>query len=298
MANETLFHERRSSIDASVNLVRPHPDGGMQEARFVQRDPSRFIVYVSSMTGCDRACRFCHLTQTGQVTSTLLSRDEIVRQAEAVLSLPDARKAAAAASTVHFNFMARGEPLANQQVDAELFAQLARLAGELGLRARMKVSTIMPVEADERRLAALWEEGGSPVDLYYSLYSVDPAWRRRWLPKARDPGEALVTLARWRKATANRVILHWALIDGENDGLEDAERVAAKAACAGLAFDFNLVRYNPANAKSREASRERMDAYLSAMRAAVDGTGRVREIPRVGFDVAASCGMFLEPEEA
>lgn len=51
------FTKRRSSIDASVNLTLPHEDGGMQEARFAQRDPSRFIVYVSSMTGCDRACR-------------------------------------------------------------------------------------------------------------------------------------------------------------------------------------------------------------------------------------------------
>lgn len=292
------FSARPSAVDASVNHSRPHADGGMVEARFVQRVPERFIVYVSSMTGCDKACRFCHLTQTGQVTSTLLGRDEMAAQAREVLSSAAARQAGLNASTVHFNFMARGEPMSNPAVDASLFSDLKDLAVARGLKPRVKVSTIMPQDMDLAMLDRLCDADSPPVDLYYSLYSLDAAWRRRWVPKAMDPLTAMRALAAWRAATGNRVVLHWALVAGGNDQPQEAVRIGLAARAAGLDFDFNLVRYNPANGKSAEAPRDRLDAYLAAMRGVLGGRGRVREIPRVGFDVAASCGMFLEPEAA
>lgn len=283
------FRPVRSSIDASVNFVREHPLGGLVETRFVRRVPERFIVYLSTMNGCDKACRFCHLTQSGQTMADLLSSDEILEQAAEVLKSSDH----SGAHTVHFNFMARGEPLSNPAVGHGLFSALGERAATYGLKSRMKVSTIFPLDMQASEPGAMWKEGTPPVDLYYSLYSLDPAWRRRWLPKAADPGDALAWLARFQKETGNRVILHWALIDGENDGEDGARSAVAAARAYGIEFDFNLVRYNPANGKSREATQGRMDRYVEAMREAVGDRGRVKVIPRVGMDVAASCGMFL-----
>ena len=282
------FKAIRSSMDQSVNFSRTTSDGGMVETRFVRRIPSRFIVYISSMTGCDKACRFCHLTQTGQTMARNLSVDEMVAQAEAVL----AASTFSTGETVHFNFMARGEPLSNSAVGRELFERLRDLAVGYELKPRIKISTIMPADLVTDDWNA-FTVSGIPVDVYYSLYRLDAEWRRRWVPKALAVEEALRHLVNYKAITGQRVVLHWALIEGENDDVQHVEAICSAAEKAGLEFDFNLVRYNPANGRSSEASRQHIDAYLNAMSHYVREPNRVKEIPRVGFDVAASCGMFL-----
>ncbi len=285
----TAFTALRSSLDSSINFSRPDPRGGMIETRFVQRTPERFIVYISSMLGCDKACRFCHLTQTGQTNATCLSEDEMVEQARTVLG----EVGNAGAQTVHYNFMARGEALSNPSVNRNLFSRLAELAASYGLASRIKISSILPEDTWTNDPRDLHGDGCPPVDFYYSLYSTDSDWRRRWIPKAMRPFEAMSWLRRYQKVTGQRVILHWALIDGENDRIEDARAAATLARLLGVQADFNLVRYNPANGKSREAPEEKIQSFLNEMEGGVHG--RIRMIPRVGADVAASCGCFLAP---
>lgn len=283
-----------SKFDPSINFSKATDDGGMIETRFVQRLKVRFIVYISSMSGCDKACRFCHLTQTGQTMAMNLTREQMLEQAETVLSsavYPEAK-------TVHFNFMARGEPMTNPMVDKHLFHDLKLAAEKRGLFPRIKISSILPTDFHAFDPAVLWDETSPAIDFYYSLYNTDPAWRKRWIPKALHPQEALTWLAKWQQVTGNRVILHWALIDGENDSEDNAREAARLANEAGLNWDFNLVRYNPANDKSKEASDEQIERFLSVLRSEVSDANRVKIIPRVGFDVKASCGMFLTPEAA
>ena len=283
-----------SKFDASINFSKATKDGGMIETRFVQRLKERFIVYISSMSGCDKACRFCHLTQTKQTMAMNLTVKQMLEQAEIVLSssaYPDAK-------TVHFNFMARGEPMSNPMVNRELFHGLKQAAEKRGLFPRIKISSILPTDFHAFDPSILWDENSPAIDFYYSLYNTDPAWRKRWIPKALPPQEALTWLAKWQQVTGNRVILHWALIDGENDSEDNAREAARLANEAGLDWDFNLVRYNPANRKSKEASEGQIERFLSVLRAEVSDKNRVKVIPRVGFDIKASCGMFLTPEEA
>jgi len=289
MAEETAskYTALRSSLDASINFSRPDIRGGLIETRFVQRTPERFIVYISSMLGCDKACRFCWLTQTGQTIATCLSQDEMVEQAETVL----AEVGNAGARTVHFNFMARGEPMSNPAVNRSLFIRLAAVAETYGLASRIKISSILPADVWTMDPCDLHGAGCPPVDFYYSLYSTDEDWRRRWIPKAMRPFHAMAWLRRFQKVTGQRVILHWALIDRENDSEENARSCAALARLFGVRAEFNLVRYNPANEKSRESSAETTSAFLDRMQDGI--VGRTRTVARVGFDVAASCGMFL-----
>src|SRR5262245_16160085 len=146
------FTAYKSDQDVSVNWDRP-ADVGRLEARYVRRGEYYFVVYLSSQTGCAQGCRMCHLTATGQTRLRDATLGEMVEQAKVVLD--HYRREGPPARSVHFNFMARGEPLANRALVANadsLLGELARLAVELRLRPNYLVSTIYPRELGDRPL--------------------------------------------------------------------------------------------------------------------------------------------------
>lgn len=276
-----------SAQDSSVNWVLDTDDGPL-EARYVRRRPEAAICYLSSQTGCKQACRMCHLTQTGQTNDRPATLGEFERQARTVLAHLATQPRP---GRIHYNFMARGEALANPLMHgSDVLGMLHALAAEAGLFAEMKISTILPRVAADLDLARAW----APYcpDVYYSMYSADPAVRRRWLPKAAPLDVALPMLARYQDDTRKIIVVHHALISGVNDDIADAHACADALDAHGLLCDVNIVRYNPPSAKQgEEATDERVAAYAEAIDSRI--AGRVKVVPRVGYDVYASCGMFV-----
>jgi adenine C2-methylase RlmN of 23S rRNA A2503 and tRNA A37 len=292
---EAGFTAYQSGQDASVNWDRP-ADVGRLEARYVRRSPDYFVVYLSSQTGCAQGCRMCHLTATGQTRLRDATVGEMIEQAQTVLD--HYRREAPPARSVHFNFMARGEPLANTNLLADadgLIGELSRLAVALGLRPRHLVSTIFPRELGDRPLEDIFVT--HHPDIYYSLYSMSDRFRRRWLPRALPAEAALDRLLSWQRSTHKIVSLHHAYIAGENDAEGDVHAICDALEERGLMAHVNIVRYNPHDPSRHgveppEGIIERNTAiYRSRLPSA-----RVSVIARVGYDVAASCGMFFGPE--
>ncbi len=133
-------------------------------------------------------------------------------------------------------------------------------------------------------------------DLHYSIYSMSPRFRQRWLPKAMPAEIALDRLMQWQRSAHKLVSLHHAYIAGENDSEVDVHQICDAVEERGLKVDINIVRYNSADpsrygVESEESIIQRnAGIYRSRL-----PQSRVSIIPRVGFDVAASCGMFLGP---
>ncbi len=284
-----------SGEDLSVNQVLRISPKEAIEARFVQRHDDYFICYLSSHTGCSHSCRFCHLTATGQTIMRPLNLTEYLQQADVVLktylgNLIAGRKTA---RTIHFNFMARGEALSNPffcERSSELFRLLANKADVFSLYPKFLVSTIMPRDFDGDLKTVFADPRSIP---YYSLYSVNPEFRKRWLPKAKDPEQALTELAEFQQETGREVVLHWAFIKDQNDRAEDVDALLDMVEAKGLKVRFNLVRYNPHDARHGEESpSEVLQARFEQINARVTLAGS-RIVPRVGFDVRASCGMFV-----
>ncbi|MEM9066144.1 MAG: radical SAM enzyme, Cfr family protein [Planctomycetota bacterium] len=286
--------ELQSSLDESVNFVWDQPDQGYFESRYVRRSQEKVVVYLSSQSGCAMGCRMCHLTATKQTTLRNATVDELLGQASHVLDwyashCPQAER-------VHFNFMARGEPLSNPLIlgNAEsLTRSLEGLGHQLGLRAEVLISTIMPRGMRDRSLPELF--GSARPRIYYSLYSIDPEFRKRWLPRTLDPQLALAKCAEYQRE-GGTVRLHWAFIEGENDDAATIERIANAVHEAGLHPDINVVRYNPFGsehgreppAKIIEERVKQLSGYLPS--------AQIKIIDRIGFDVQASCGMFVPAE--
>jgi adenine C2-methylase RlmN of 23S rRNA A2503 and tRNA A37 len=294
-APEATYTGYPSSQDASVNWDRP-ADVGRIEARYVRRCRDYAVVYLSSQTGCNQGCRMCHLTATGQTRLRDVTYEEFLEQARTVLD--HYRREAPPARAVHFNFMARGEPLANAVLLGradELLGELARRAVALGLRPRHLVSTIFPRELGGRLLEDVFVT--HHPEIYYSLYSVSERFRRRWLPRALPAPEALDRLASWQRSTYKICKIHYAFIAGQNDSEADVHAICDALEERRLMVHVNIVRYNPHDPRRHgveppeEVIERNAKIYQSRLSYA-----RVRVIPRVGYDVRASCGMFFAPE--
>lgn len=290
-----------SKLDASVNFVSTGEFPGMLEARFVRRREEYFIAYLSAQTGCKQACRFCHLTATGQTALIDVPLEGLVAQANQVLRYyEDEVKHCGEppAKVVHFSFMARGEPLASRVLQTEgdlVIANLVKMARMRNLLPRVMISTILPQEIRGKSLVEMFPE--NHPNLYYSIYSTSPEFRKRWLPKALPTQEGLEMLRDYQEHTHKIIRLHWAFIEGENDKPEDVRAIVDAVNAIDLRVDVNIVRYNPFSENhGREPAIERVTELGELLKAGLPHS-KIKIVDRVGPDVKASCGMFVREDE-
>lgn len=292
----TRLRVLRSATDESVNFVQPRGDGFF-ESRYVRRADDYIVCYLSSHSGCNRGCRMCHLTATRQTMFEHATAEDYYAQAKLVLDHHDALAATGRvrADTVNFAWMSRGEPLANEHLvdnPNRVFSVLHKLAYRHGLRAKFNISTIMPRTLDRvGRLVDLFTFVTPTI--YYSLYSVDDTFRAKWLPAAMPVEEALAELKLYQDFSKKIVKIHFALIDGENESTGQIIDCIEAIQRHRLVIEVNLVRYNPPSPDAGKEASE--DAYkqAEALFKAAFGSAHVQTVQRVGFDVKASCGMFV-----
>jgi adenine C2-methylase RlmN of 23S rRNA A2503 and tRNA A37 len=275
----------RSQLDASVNFVEAQLVGFL-ESRYVRREPRYFVAYLSSQTGCNRGCGMCHLTVTKQTQFKNADQSDFLSQYDTILhhyaqDVP--------APVVHLNFMARGEALANPTVtetSTELLGALAQKSQEHGLIPKFNMSTIMPVTM-RKTLVHMF-----PVitpTIYYSMYSVNPEFRRKWLPAAQNVDQALDLLYEYQYVSKKIIKFHGAFIAGENDHVDDVRAQMHAIESRGLRAEYNIVRYNPYSPEQGVES-----AHLDVIQEIISEHMPCKIVSRVGSDVAASCGTFVQ----
>ena len=285
-----------SNIDKSINFVEEQLTGFL-ESRYVRKVPEYFICYLSSQDNCSHNCRFCHLTATGQnknVRDTTLAQyiDQVDKVFRHYLDEKEG------ANYVHFNFMARGEALANKDIIEnadEILYELGKRANHFdsNLSVKFNVSTILPNTMD-RELSEIFRIIHPTI--YYSFYSADPTFRKKWLPKALPLEESLHLLKGYQDFSKKKIKIHHCFIEDENDDQEDVEEMLYLLSehKHNLNVEFNLVRYNPySSIQGKESSDEVIKRNIQIIENQL-GKHNVKIIPRVGYDVQGSCGMFYK----
>lgn len=283
---------KSSIIDKSVNFIYPATNIGKFESRFVRREDKYFIIYVSSQSGCDQACRMCHLTATGQNKYEDATLEDFLQQAESVYSHYDLSNTPA--EVVHYNFMARGEPLNNPVVlnnSGELFSKFNLMAANRKLEAKYLISTIMPSTMKNKSLVDIFKD--IHPDIYYSIYSTDDKFRKKWLAKALPHQKSLELLKEWQVKTGKVPKIHFAFIKDENDSEENMYNIAKAVNEVDLKVNVNIVRYNPYSAKYGEEPHIDIINRNTKILSDLLSPDNIRIVPKVGFDVKASCGMFV-----
>jgi 23S rRNA (adenine2503-C2)-methyltransferase len=192
--------------------------------------PDRATVCVSSQAGCAMACSFCATGQAGFARH--LSAGEIVEQVVA------ARRAARPRRLRNVVFMGMGEPLANYD---RTWSAVQRIHDHLGISARHITVSTVGVVPGIRRLAG----EALPVNLAVSLHAGRDELRNRIVPlNRRYPLSVLMgACADYVAAKNRRLSFEWALIDGINDGPQDAAELAELALPLGA--HVNLIPLNP-----------------------------------------------------
>jgi 23S rRNA (adenine2503-C2)-methyltransferase len=224
-ARELPKYEATFDRDGTVRFAISLEDGEVIESVLI-RQQGRETVCVSSQVGCARGCVFCETGRLGLVRN--LTAAEIVSQYAIALSESKSRP-------TNVVFMGMGEPLDNLEEVLRAIAVLREPSGFAVPERRMTVSTVGIVS----KMSELFARTKAQVAV--SLHALEEAQRLALLPVARR-----WPLAELRKAIAaapRSVLLQWTLIEGVNDSLEQAERLASFA--EGLDVRVNLIPLNP-----------------------------------------------------
>jgi 23S rRNA (adenine2503-C2)-methyltransferase len=256
------------------------------ETRLVTRG-TKSVVYLSSQAGCVQGCRMCHLTTTRQNSAHNARPETLSEQLSLAGSALRQRHTEGLVDEIHLNFMARGEPLANRTLVNNLgqtIESLERQAQEYapGARIRTLISTTFPRSL---RTGFTHNLGTARPHFYYSLYTADKVKHASWFPSAHDPAVALPWLHELQHHTGTVSRIHLPIIHCFNDTAWDWEALRDLVGFYLPAVEYNIVRYNPPDAQTREAPESVIADAARFLRA--------RVVPRVGYDVFASCGMFV-----
>jgi len=273
-------NERVVSVDGTVKWRLGLADGRQIEAVLIAHARGRRTLCVSSQVGCALGCRFCSTGTMGFGRD--LSVWEIVEQA--LIAAHDAdRQGARLANVV---FMGMGEPLQNLLAVFGAIEELHRPAPGLGISARqIAVSTVGWVPG----IAAL-QDFPLPVRLAVSLHAADDETRTRLMPiNQRYPiASLLAACRRYCDKTGRRVFIEYVLLEGVNDRLDDAKRLAHLLRDGR--FHVNLIEYNATGGEFQASRSDRRERFLVAL----DRAGLEASVRRSrGADVAAACGQLV-----
>ncbi|HEX6139834.1 MAG TPA: 23S rRNA (adenine(2503)-C(2))-methyltransferase RlmN [Candidatus Limnocylindria bacterium] len=277
----------------TANAVHQLADGQRVESVLMRTrargaSAARTTICISSQAGCAVGCPFCATGQAG--FGRQLTPGEIVDQVlhwhrAPWLALGDDWRPNDRRGHYNIVFMGMGEPLNNAD---RVFAAVRLLNDpeRLGIGARhLTISTSGIVPAMNRVADELPQ-----VSLAISLHAADDALRDELVPVNRKWPVAQVIGAgrRFAERTRRRVSLEYVMIDGVNDTLVQAERLASLA--RGWLSHVNLIPLNPTPGS-------RWSGTPAARVAAFAGVLRTAGVPVTvrdtrGREIEAACGQL------
>ena len=253
------------------------PDGEAIEVVLMRYERRRTIC-ISTQVGCAMGCAFCATGQMGFRRN--LSSGEIVAQV-----LAGARRERLTNVVV----MGMGEPFHNYEAT---LAALDRLNDREGFgfgERRMTISTVGLIPGIDR-----FADEHRQINLAVSLHAATDELRSQLMPvNARYPLEPLFeSCRRYVRTTGRRISFEWALMEGINDGPEQARALGERA--RGLTCHVNLIPLNPTPGfTANAASRQRAAAFRDALQShGLPATIRLRR----GIDIQAGCGQLATRE--
>ena len=240
----------------------------------------RATICVSSQVGCAVNCQFCLTAKLGLQRN--LSAGEIAGQ---VMEVFERQAVKVGRDRINLVFMGMGEPFLNYD---EFMAAVRLLVNEASLaESRMTVSTSGIVPGIQRFAA-------EPIRprLAISLNAPDDTIREAIMPITRKwkIEDIIQAAAQIPLRPKERVTFEYVLLGGLNDGMRQAEQLAALARSAPMPVKINLIAWNPGPGISY-AMPEPDQVAAFQQRLIARGVPAFLRRPR-GRDIYAACGQL------
>ncbi len=276
----------RSSLDSVVKYIFLTEDNLVIEFSYIDKNDGKDIICVPSQTMCRIGCKFCHTKEyIGKIKDRNLTSEEIFEGVSYVVS--DMKLCR---PMLLVSYMGCGEPLNNTR---NVIGSMVGIRNHFE-NVRFAVATSLPafLGFEFRVMARMIERHKLNVKLHLSLHYTTDILRKEWMPNSLNIAESLFHCYRYKTFTKNNVEIHYALIEGINDSVEDADRLVGLL--NGKDFNVKFLFYNAKENLSVKASD--MSA-LNRFKSRLDEAGILNEyyVPP-GLDIGASCGQFLMEE--
>lgn len=262
-----------SQLDGTIKYLWRLGDGNCVET-VLMRYKHGNTVCVSSQVGCNMGCVFCASTLGGKVRD--LTPAEILDQV--IFTEKDSGEAVS-----NIVMMGIGEPLDNFDHVLRFLTLVNDPDGlNIGMR-HISLSTCGLVKKIDK-LAQL----GLQLTLSVSLHAPDDETRSKLMPVNRSVGvdTLMETCRRYFETTGRRISYEYAMVDGVNDGDEQADRLAKLL--RGQPGHVNLIPLNEVAESTLKPSRR-----VRQFQQRLEGHGVTATVRRkLGGDIDASCGQL------
>ncbi len=268
-----------SSQDGSTKKYLFRLDDGMAIETVLMAYADRHTVCISSQVGCAVGCNFCATGKMGFKRN--LTKGEIIQQVLIASSILDNENK----SLTNVVLMGMGEPFHNYDNVINAIHTLNDPNGfQFGMR-RFTISTVGHIPGIRR-----FAEEGTQINLAISLHAADDKLRGELIPisKRYPLSDLMAACDDYLEMTNRRVTIEWALIDGVNDGQDQAEGLAHLL--TGKLYHVNLIQLNPVKGYTGLPSEDESAARFQHIlhQAGIPCTIRLRK----GIDIQAGCGQL------
>ena len=272
----SILDERVSRLDGTRKFLYSLRDGNCVEG-VLMRYHYGATLCISTQVGCKMGCKFCASTLDGCLRN--LSAAEMLGQVQC------ANRVLKEERVHNIVLMGSGEPMDNYDQVVRFLRLVSHPDGlNIGLR-HISVSTCGLVP-EIRRFA----EEGLPVTLSLSLHAPNDAIRRQIMPIASryTIRETLDACKYYLEKTGRRIVMEYALIDGVNASIENADELADLL--RGMQCHVNVIPLNTVKERNLAGvSEKQVRAFLDELEKRRISATRRREM---GDDIEGACGQL------
>ncbi len=276
-----------SKLDGTVKYLFELADGNCVES-VVMDYRHGLTICISSQVGCRMGCKFCASTIGGKVRD--LTAGELLGQV--IAANCDMGKRIS-----NIVMMGIGEPLDNYDNVIKFLKLVNHPDGVcIGYR-HISLSTCGLADKIDRLARENMQ-----ITLSVSLHAADDETRSAIMPvnKKYNTDALLCACRRYYESTGRRISFEYTLIDGKNDSVKDAEKLASllnlklRTKRDSMPIHVNLIPVNEVEETGcRPPSREKLRVFSSVL----ESRGIRATVRRtLGPDINASCGQLRRAE--